>query len=123
MAKDLKDASADKRDEISKKQISAQVLAETLKRAGEATLAKKMDGYMVKIYKVVVADAERYAKAHDLEVVMQYNEPLDDKELFSSPNVARKMNAGAAVPLYAAPGVDISKELLVLLQEDMKKEE
>ena len=42
---------------------------------------------------------------------------------FSVPNVTRKMNAGGIIPLYAAPGLDVSKELLAMLQEDSKKDQ
>ncbi len=86
-------------------------------------LTKKSDDMVVILYKEVHSAAQRYAKAHDLELVLHYNDADDKTEpasFWSSANVARKMQAGACVPLYIAPGMDISLEIVAAMNDGLR---
>src|SRR5262249_46507016 len=73
------------------------------------------------LYGDVQAAARRYAQAHDLDLVLHYNDAVDARDYWSGANLARKMQAGALMPLYAAPGMDISKEVIAALNADLRK--
>ena len=107
--------SAAQREEDEKKIRQIQHEAEDLKAEGQAALAKEMDSFMVIVYKEVYDAAQKYAASHDFDLVLQYNEPLDPNEYYSAQNVMRKMNAGALIPLYYSKGMEISPDVLTML--------
>ena len=85
---------------------------------GKAVLGKKSDDQMVILYKEVREVAQRYAASQGIELVLHYNDADEKGEpaIFSSPaNVARKMQAGACMPLVIAPGMDITDTLIGML--------
>jgi Skp family chaperone for outer membrane proteins len=84
---------------------------------GEAKvkLAKEAQDQMVLLYQEVQKAASKYAAAHDFDLVLQYNEPLDPKDYYSATNVERKMGAGALIPLYYSSGMEISQDVLTML--------
>ncbi len=78
-------------------------------------LAKEASDQMVLLYKEVQTAAARYAAGHDFDMVLQYNEPLDPKDYYSPANIERKMGAGALIPLYYTPNMEISRDVLEML--------
>jgi Skp family chaperone for outer membrane proteins len=112
------DITADKTEEIEKKIKKLEHELSDMAEEAKKVLGKKSDKEMVALYGDVRQAAEQYAKAHDIELVLHYNDASpDDKEFFSANNVARKIQAGACMPLYAVPGMDISKEIVAALNE------
>ncbi len=60
--------------------------------------------------------------AHGFDLVVHYNDvPADSAEFFSPVNVSRKIQAGAFIPLYIAPGMDITQEVVTALNETYRK--
>jgi Skp family chaperone for outer membrane proteins len=87
-------------------------LEDTMKE-GREFIGKKTDEELVVIYHDIQECVARYAKANGIEVVLHYNDaPMDTKEYHSAQNIARKMQAGALVPVYFAPGTEISDKIL-----------
>jgi Skp family chaperone for outer membrane proteins len=74
------------------------------------------------LYRDVQEAAERYARAHDLELVLSYTEAPEEGEQNAPANVTRRMTSPGCFPLYAAPGVDISKEIVDVLNERLRSE-
>ena len=111
------DVPAPRRAEIDKTLIQLQADVGTANLDAKTLLAPKASEEMVALYKDVQSACNRYAKAHDLDLVMHYNEPLDPNDFYSPANVERKLGAGALIPLYWADGMDISKEILEILNE------
>ncbi len=70
------------------------------------------------IYKDIQAVSERYAKSHGIELVMHFNDGTTEDEVNTSINIRRKMYEGALFPLYTTPGMDISKEVIALLNKE-----
>jgi Skp family chaperone for outer membrane proteins len=85
---------------------------------GKKTLEEIESKQFSDIYKAVTDAAELHAKAHGIEVVMHYNDGTTEDEINNPKNVTRKLGQGALFPLYLAPGVDISREVLAALNED-----
>jgi Skp family chaperone for outer membrane proteins len=85
---------------------------------GKAVLGKKSDDQMVILYKEVREVAQRYATSHGIELVLHYNDADEKNEpaIFNSPaNVARKMQAGACMPLFITNEMDITEALIGML--------
>ncbi len=54
--------------------------------------------------------------------MLHYNDlPAGSPEFYSGFNVSRKIQNGSLFPLYVAPGVDITKELVDTLNESYRK--
>jgi Skp family chaperone for outer membrane proteins len=103
---------AGQRDEIQKKLKSLQEVHAVNEKEARATLEAKSASQMTELFGDVQKSAQRYAAAHDLELVLQYNEALTEKDRLSTANINRKLQNGACLPLYAAPGLDISKDIV-----------
>ena len=91
---------------------------EDLNAEAKNVLGKKSDEQMVLLYKEVRMMSQRYAASQGIELVLHYNdadEVAQPAEFWSPANVARKMQAGAAMPLHIAPGMDISDALIQML--------
>src|SRR5262249_26454288 len=103
-----KQAEADRNIQALKHQL------EDLQADAKNTLGKKSDDAMVQMYREVRDMTQRYAAANGIEMVMHYtdNDPSDPQNYDSAANVARKMQAGACIPFYIAPGMDITKDVL-----------
>jgi Skp family chaperone for outer membrane proteins len=85
-------------------------------------LDKRSDEEMKLLFKDVHNAVQRYAKAHDLDLVMHYNDPTTPEEYASAQNIARKLNTGALMPLYVTPELDVTKEIVKILNERMHKD-
>ncbi len=85
------------------------------------TIGKKSDDEMKTLYTDVQAAANRYAVAHGLDLVLHYNDATNEADLLSTQNIG-KLNLGALMPMYAASGIDISKDLVELLNQSMQQE-
>jgi Skp family chaperone for outer membrane proteins len=84
---------------------------------GKQVLADMEAKQFSEIYKDVMGAAERHAKANGIEMVMHFNDGTTEAEVNNPNNIGRKMGQGALFPLYLAPGLDISKDVLTALNE------
>jgi RNA polymerase sigma factor (sigma-70 family) len=76
-------------------------------------LAKANDDQVVALYKKVRETAARYARAHNIDLVLHFNDANPDEPDYSSPaNVNRKLQAGGCLPLYWREELDISKAVV-----------
>jgi Skp family chaperone for outer membrane proteins len=101
--------------EIEKLAKKAQFEMEEANAEAKTALAKQAEAQMVMLYKEVQAAAQRYASSHDFDLVLQYNEPLEKDAYYGAANVERKMSAGALIPLYYSGGMEISQDVLGML--------
>jgi Skp family chaperone for outer membrane proteins len=88
-------------------------------QAARVVLSKRSDEQMKVLYLDVVDAASRYARAHDFELVLHYNDAVTRDDFLSPVNIGRKLQNGALTPLYAVPGLDISKEVVENLMTAM----
>ena len=84
-------------------------------------MSKRSDQEMKVIYKDLMEAAQSYATAHDLDLVLHYNDAITHEDFFSAQNVARKLNTGGLMPLYTKEDMDISQDLVALLNQRMHK--
>jgi Skp family chaperone for outer membrane proteins len=106
---------AEQRDQYEKavKQVQRDIADKT--EEARAALAKKEAEVIQLVYREVEDVVKRYAASQSIEVVMHYNDAIAESDRSSPANIARKMSAGACMPMYIAPGMDISQEVVTQL--------
>ena len=102
---------ATRRDEIEKrlKDLTRQI--EDNKAEAQKVLVKEQEAQLVTLYGDIYNVVNRVAVAHGYDLIMHYNE-APREEVWNAQNVARKMQAGAAIPMYMSGTVDISEYIL-----------
>ena len=99
------------------KELDRQVqdLGETAKK----TLAKMQDEQAVQIYREVEQAVQAYARAYDIEMVLHYNDAMVPADLYRPANVQRKLQTGACMPMYTAPGMNITDMIAQMLNQSL----
>jgi len=125
LAKEAKDGdlTAEQREAIEEKIKELQRSIEDNKKAAQKVIVKKQEEQLKALYEDIEAAAKRYAKEHGIELVMHYNDAAKEEERSSPANVARKMQAGALMPVHAAPGIDITERLKKALNDEYRKKQ
>lgn len=90
---------------------------EDLSNEAQVMIGKKQDEQVVLIYREVQEASQRVAVAHGYDMILHYNDPTTSAEYWSAGNIVRKMQAGACMPIYFAPGVDISADVVNALNQ------
>jgi hypothetical protein len=112
-------ASTDKQREDAQKYLL------TLKRQGEdnnasatKALGTRRNEKLVQIYREIQDAVSRYAVTNGIHIVYQYIDGVNETEIFMPGNIDRKMKlcaSGGIAPIYIAAGLDISGEVVRLL--------
>lgn len=84
-------------------------------------LGKSSDDEMKIVYEDVVEAARRYATTNGLDLVLHYNEADTPEGLLSAQNIARKLNTGAFMPVYWDESMDISLDIVTMLNQKLGK--
>jgi Skp family chaperone for outer membrane proteins len=106
---------ADKREEIEHKMKEFKRKIEDNDTEAKLAVSKKSDEQMKILYHDVVTAAQSYAVSRDFDLVLHYNDATTEEDFLSTQNIARKLQSGALMPLWAAQGMDISKEVVAML--------
>ncbi|MFO0928806.1 MAG: OmpH family outer membrane protein [Gemmataceae bacterium] len=115
LAKEAQTASAERRDQIERQLKELQRQMEDNKNDAQKVVIKKQEDQLKTLYMDVRSVVERYAAAHGYEMVLHYNDATTSEEYWSPQNIARKMQAGALVPMYMGTGIDISANIVSTL--------
>src|SRR5262249_13828114 len=109
LAKEANDpkTSSEKREQLEKRARELQRLIEDNKQEAQKTLGKKQEEQLRILYMDVRAVVERTAQAYGFDMVLHFNDAVTPDEYWSAPNIARKMQAGALMPMYYASSLDI----------------
>ena len=107
----LPTTSAPRREEIEKKLKELQRLIEDNKAEAQKVLVKEQEAQLVTLYGDIYNVVNRVAVAHSYDLILHYND-VPKEEIWNAQNVARKMQAGALIPMYMSGTVDISKYVL-----------
>jgi Skp family chaperone for outer membrane proteins len=113
-------SSPEKKADVERKLKDLQRKAEDTQAEAKLVLGKKSDDQMKIIYLDVVEAAQRYAASHEFDLVMHYNDATTPEDYHSAMNIARKIQTGALMPLYAAPGMDISVDVVNMLNYNLR---
>jgi Skp family chaperone for outer membrane proteins len=106
-----------KREEIEAKLKDLQRKIEDNKVEASKVLNKKQGEQLKILYNDVRVAAWRHASAHGIDMVLHYNDAITEADYNSEPNISRKMQAGALMPIYMANGVDVSVQIVQLLNQ------
>ncbi len=103
---------AEKREQLEKevKQIERQ--RQDNKADYDAAMAKKSDESLKILYMEIQDAATRYAQAHNFDLVLHFNDATTRERYYSGPFIRGKMQPTVCMPLYAAPGMDISQPVV-----------
>jgi hypothetical protein len=74
------------------------------------------------LYQDIMDAAQRYAKAHDFDIVLHYNDATTARDFWSPQNLEAKLQCRGLVAMYAKRGIDISKEVVEALNYPVKSE-
>jgi Skp family chaperone for outer membrane proteins len=88
-------------------------------------IVKKKNERLAIIYGDVRQAAQRYAAAQGIELVLCYNDPAGKGAWIEYDLTATeplKVKTNACSPLYVAPGIDISGEILAILNDSQRTE-
>jgi Skp family chaperone for outer membrane proteins len=95
--------------------------AEEIKVEARKKVAGTANEQMVIVYRDVREAAARYAKEHNIDLVLHFEGPAEKDEVDSPTLVTRNMNAGGCVPLFWNPDLDISEPVLDALNKSYKR--
>jgi Skp family chaperone for outer membrane proteins len=84
-------------------------------------LLKLQDDMSIHIYTEVEAAVGAYAKANDIDLVMQFNDGILPTERTNPQNIQRKMQTGACMPMYSVPGMDVSETIIIMLNDHFRR--
>jgi Skp family chaperone for outer membrane proteins len=73
--------------------------------------SKKQEEQLVTLYQEVERMVAAVAQYNGFEMVLQYSDAIDPKDKNNPMIIQRKVLGGVCVPMYAAPGLDISKQV------------
>jgi Skp family chaperone for outer membrane proteins len=99
--------------QLKKLEREVQDLGETAKR----DLSKMRDEQAVQIYREVEEAVKYYARANDIEMVLHYNDAIVPADLYNPVNIERKLQTGACMPMYSAPGMNITDTIAMMLNQ------
>lgn len=111
----------EKKEELDEKAKKIQRKIEENSEKIKKKLAQKSDEEMKIVYLDVANAAQKYARAHDLDLVLHYNDAITEQDFFSAPNIARKLNTGALMPVYSIRSIDISEDVVAILNKKMSE--
>jgi Skp family chaperone for outer membrane proteins len=88
---------------------------EDINAEAKSVLGKKGDEQMVILYREIQDAAGRYAVAHNFEAVFHYLDATTQQDYYSPNMIVRKLQSPSLMPMYQAPGLDISVEVVMAL--------
>jgi Skp family chaperone for outer membrane proteins len=103
------------RDDMELQLKAIQRQMQDLQEDAKKKMGKYYDDQMVQVYKEVMEAVQIYARANDIEMVVHYTDGISPAEIEHPANIQRKLQVGACMPMYMAPGVDISKQIADML--------
>ncbi len=103
---------ADKREALEKevKRLQREIQEKT--EDARVALDKKQGETIVLVYRELDEAVRTYARQSNLELVLHYNDAVLESDKNSATNIARKMTAGACMPMYMLPSLDISQDIV-----------
>jgi Skp family chaperone for outer membrane proteins len=106
---------AQQKEEGGKRIVAMKRELEDLNNDAKQYITKKSDDQMVQLYREVQDAAQRYAVAHNFDMVLSYNDAPAKEDLNNPINIGQKLSTRACLPLYYTPGMDISYQVVMAL--------
>lgn len=83
-------------------------------------LGKRSDDEMKIIFMDITQAVQSYASSHDFEMVLHYNDAVTKEDFLSAQNIGRKLSTGALMPMYWQPSMDISMDVVNVLNYNIQ---
>jgi Skp family chaperone for outer membrane proteins len=80
-------------------------------------LGKMRDDQAQQIYQEVEQAVQAFARANDIEMVLHFNDAVAPADYYHPLNVQRKLQTGACMPMYIAPGMNITDTISAMLNQ------
>jgi Skp family chaperone for outer membrane proteins len=80
-------------------------------------LGKMRDEQAQQIYQEVEQAVQAFARANDIEMVLHFNDAVAPADYYHPLNVQRKLQTGACMPMYIAPGMNITDTISAMLNQ------
>lgn len=109
------------RDGFERKIRDLQREMQDLGEEAKKQLSKKRDDQAVIIYREIEEAVQVYARSKDIELVMHFNDAIVPADITNPMNIQRKMQIGALFPVYSAPGMDITNDVVTMLNTRYRK--
>lgn len=105
-----------RREQLEKEHKNLQRQMQDLSDEMKTNLGKKEADQLVIVYKEIQEASQYYARARDLEMVLHYNDHFPNDE-YNPMNMGRKLTTDALMPIYTAPGMDITGAVTQMLND------
>jgi Skp family chaperone for outer membrane proteins len=115
MAKPAAPGQEAQRDAMQKKVKELNRGLEDNETSAKAVLGKKYDDQLKILYLEIYDATRRYARAHDIDVVLQYGDAFTKEDLLHPRRLERVLATTPLYPLYMKEGTDISREVVMTL--------
>jgi Skp family chaperone for outer membrane proteins len=115
---DKKDFKQFTKEGLEKGIIDRQRALEDMDKEVRKLIGAQQEDHLVQLWKEVTGHIRAYGASRGFHVLLGYGDPLDAKDLETFPNINRKMQGmdlGGVCPLYIAPGLDISEDIVLSL--------
>jgi Skp family chaperone for outer membrane proteins len=112
------------KESLDKAILERQRALQDLDRDAKTNLGKQQEEQLVHLWKDVTAHIRAYGASKGFHIVMGYGDPSKAEELDTFANINRKMqgmDVGGVVPIYVAPGLDITDEVVLSLNAAYSK--
>ena len=110
--------SADDRERYTREITILQRQIQDLADDGKKKLGKEQFDAMVQTYKEVHDAVNRYATNANLDLVLHYNDGIGE-DAYNPMIFSRKLANGACMPMYIAPGMDITDAVTQILNRNV----
>jgi Skp family chaperone for outer membrane proteins len=122
LAKEAQDpkTSQEKREQIERQGKELQRKMEDNKLDFQKAVGKKRDEQLKILYMDIHNVVSRYAQAHGYDMVLHFHDALTTQDYWSAPNVSRKMQIDALMPMYYNGNLDISGHIVATLNASYK---
>jgi Skp family chaperone for outer membrane proteins len=122
LAKELQQPTTkdERREQIEKRIVVLKRLIDDNKVEANKTLTKKQEEQLKILYMDVRQVVERVAQSRGFEMVLHFNDAVEPRDYWNPQNIARKMQAGALMPMYYTGALDISNDVVQTLNSSYK---
>ena len=122
LAKEAQDpkTTAERREMIERNGKDLQRKIEDNKADVQKVVGKKRDEQLKILYMDIHNVVSRFAQSHGYDLVVHFHDALTTQDYWSGPNVARKMQTDALMPMYYSPSLDISGHIVATLNSSYK---
>jgi Skp family chaperone for outer membrane proteins len=106
------DTTQNRREQIEGLLKDLQRKVEDNKNEAQKVVGRKQEQQLYTLYLDVHTVCKRVAEARGYDMILHFNDATEAKEFWSAANIARKMQAGALMPIYYNPALDVSADVL-----------